>query len=90
MPLLRRAGWSPGYRAANPMPRVTLRTDQLAANCTCPYGGTCKHAIAVALAYLNRPEQVAPLPVAPASDPRLVLLERQAAAAAEPIRARSG
>lgn len=63
--------------------RVILRADRLASNCTCPYGSTCKHAVAVALAYLNRPEQAKPLPVAPASDPRLVLLERQAAAAAE-------
>lgn len=65
--------------------RVILRADQLASDCTCPYGGTCKHAVAVALAYLNRSEQAASLPVAPASDPRLVLLERQAAAAAEQI-----
>jgi uncharacterized Zn finger protein len=65
--------------------RVILRADQLASDCTCPYGGTCKHAVAVALAYLNRSEQAASLPVAPASDPRLVLLERQAAAAAELI-----
>lgn len=62
--------------------RVTLRADELASNCSCPYGGTCKHAIAVALAYLNRPEHVRSLPVVPASDPRLVLLEAQAAAAA--------
>jgi uncharacterized Zn finger protein len=60
--------------------RVILRTDQLAADCTCPYGGTCKHAIAVALAYLNRPDRAPPLPVIPASDPRLVLLDHQAAA----------
>jgi uncharacterized Zn finger protein len=65
--------------------RVSLRSDELASDCTCPYGGTCKHAVAVALAYLNRPEQAKPLPVAPASDPRLVLLERQAAAATELI-----
>ncbi len=65
--------------------RVILRADQLVSDCTCPYGGTCKHAVAVALAYLNRSEQAASLPVAPANDPRLVLLERQAAAAAEPI-----
>ena len=65
--------------------RVILRADQLASDCMCPYGGTCKHAVAVALAYLNRPEHAPPLPIAPASDPRLVLLERQAAAAVEPI-----
>ena len=61
--------------------RVIVLTDRLASDCTCPYGGTCKHAVAVALAYLNRPDQAPPLPVASASDPRLVLLERKAAAA---------
>ncbi len=63
--------------------RVTLRPNQLEADCTCPYGGTCKHAVAVAVAYLNRSEQAKPLPIAPVKDPRLVLLERQAAVAAE-------
>ncbi len=61
--------------------RVFLHADQLASDCTCPYGSSCKHAVAVALAYLARSEQAQPLPVVPASDPRLVLLERQAAAA---------
>ena len=61
--------------------RVFLRADQLESDCTCPYGSICKHAVAVALAYLARSEQAQPLPVVPASDPRLVLLERQAAAA---------
>ena len=60
---------------------VFLRADQLVSDCTCPYGSICKHAVAVALAYLSRSEQAKPLPVVPASDPRLVLLERQAAAA---------
>jgi uncharacterized Zn finger protein len=63
--------------------RVILRADQLTSDCTCPYGGTCKHAVAVALAYLNRPEQAPPLPVAAPHDPRLALLEQTAAAAAE-------
>jgi uncharacterized Zn finger protein len=61
--------------------RVALHEDHLDADCTCPYGGFCKHTIAVALAYLNRPAQASPLPIASASDPRLVLLDRQAAAA---------
>jgi uncharacterized Zn finger protein len=61
--------------------RVFLDADQLVSDCTCPYGSSCKHAVAVALAYLARSEQAQPLPVVPASDPRLVLLERQTAAA---------
>jgi uncharacterized Zn finger protein len=60
---------------------VVLDKDSLSSDCTCPYGGTCKHAVAVALAYLNRSDQ-APLPMATSSDPRLVLLDRMATAAA--------
>ena len=36
--------------------RRSRQVDHLASDCTCPYGGTCKHAVAVALAYVNRPE----------------------------------
>jgi uncharacterized Zn finger protein len=62
--------------------RVTLDQERLSSDCTCPYGGTCKHAVAVALAYLDRPDQAPPLPVATPNDPRIVLLDRKAAAAA--------
>lgn len=62
--------------------RVSLGSNRLASDCTCPYGGTCKHAIAVALAYLNRPEKAPLLPVAAANDTRFALLERKAAALA--------
>ena len=61
--------------------RVFLRPDELVSDCTCPYGSSCKHAVAVALAYLARSEQAKSLPVVPASDPRLALLESQADAA---------
>jgi uncharacterized Zn finger protein len=61
--------------------RVALDQERLSADCTCPYGGTCKHVVAVALAYLDRPDQAPPLPVASANDPRIVLLDRKAAAA---------
>jgi uncharacterized Zn finger protein len=61
--------------------RVVLDKDSLSSNSTCPYSGTCKHAVAVALAYLNRPDQAPPLPVATPNDPRIVLLDRTAAAA---------
>jgi uncharacterized Zn finger protein len=67
--------------------RVSLAADQLAADCTCPYGGICKHAVAVALAYLNRSEQAPPLPIAAASDVRLAMLERKAAAALVAVQA---
>jgi len=61
--------------------RVVLDQESLSSDCTCPYGGTCKHAVAVALAYLDRPEQAPPLPVAVPNDPRIVLLDHMAAAA---------
>jgi uncharacterized Zn finger protein len=60
---------------------VMLAPAGLSSRCTCPYGGTCKHAVAVALAYANRPAKAAPLPIAAPNDPRLVLLDRRAAAA---------
>ena len=61
--------------------RVFLRSEELVSDCTCPYGSSCKHAVAVALAYITRPEQAKSLPVVLASDPRLALLESQADAA---------
>jgi len=60
---------------------VTLGAQGLAARCTCPYSGTCKHAVAVALAYLDRPDQAPPLPVVTPDDPRLASLEQKAVAA---------
>lgn len=65
---------------------VSLSGERLSSNCTCPYAGTCKHAVAVALAYLNRSD-TNPLPVVAPTDPRLTLLERMAAAAATTIAA---
>src|SRR6266540_4540016 len=61
---------------------ITLGKDDLTSRCTCPYGGTCKHAVAVALAYLDRPDQAPSLPAATPNDPRIVLLDHKAAAAA--------
>jgi uncharacterized Zn finger protein len=62
--------------------RVVLGKESMSADCTCPYGGICKHAVAVILAYLNRAEQAPPLPLATPNDPRIVLLDHKAAAAA--------
>lgn len=33
--------------------QVEIAKKKLTASCTCPYGGTCKHAIAVVLSYLE-------------------------------------
>src|SRR5262249_13100244 len=43
--------------------------------CSCPYGGTCKHAVAVALAYRSAISQQHKLPTASDDDMRLALLE---------------
>lgn len=50
----------------------------LTSACTCPYGATCKHAVAVALAYRSAVSQQQKLPTASDDDPRLVLLEDDA------------
>jgi uncharacterized Zn finger protein len=59
---------------------VDIDEQGLVSACTCPYGGGCKHAVAVALDYLNAVQQGRELPTVPATDPRLELLDNQAAA----------
>ena len=49
-----------------------------ASACSCPYGDTCKHAVAVALAYRSAVSQRHELPTAPDDDLRLALLEGEA------------
>src|SRR5205085_2569843 len=54
---------------------VDIDEDGLISACTCPYGITCKHAVAVLLALLEHLRQKRELPAAGDTDPRLVLLE---------------
>lgn len=55
--------------------RVEMDKKTLVASCTCPYGGTCKHAVAVVLAYLEGLKQQSNVPTASTDDRRLRLLE---------------
>jgi len=59
--------------------RMRIGQQQFESDCSCPYGVACKHAVAVALAYLMRPKQALPLPVVGTHDARLVRLDRLAA-----------
>jgi uncharacterized Zn finger protein len=54
--------------------RVGIDKKTLVASCTCPYGGTCKHAVAVVLAYLECMKQQSNVPTASTDDRRLRLL----------------
>ncbi|MCX5894928.1 MAG: SWIM zinc finger family protein, partial [Proteobacteria bacterium] len=55
--------------------RVTCETGKLVSDCTCPYGATCKHAVAVVLEYLDCLKNNINVPKATTPDRRLELLE---------------
>jgi uncharacterized Zn finger protein len=55
--------------------KIEIENGELSALCSCPYGGTCKHAVAVVLVYLDHLKQQQEVPTAPASDRRLKLLD---------------
>lgn len=55
--------------------RVELKTGELSSDCTCPYGDVCKHAVAVALEYLDHVKRNTPVPEITDGDKRLRLLE---------------
>ena len=57
---------------------VSITRGKLASDCTCPYGGTCKHAVAVVLDYLDRIKRKEKVPLACDDDERLLLLENEA------------
>ena len=57
---------------------VDIEGEELTSACTCPYGGTCKHAVAVALEYLESLKQNIEIPVVPVKDQRLALLRHTA------------
>lgn len=54
---------------------VDIEDEELTAACTCPYGGVCKHAVAVVLEYLEKLNQNIQVPTVAKTDPRLTLLE---------------
>lgn len=51
---------------------------RLASRCTCPYGVSCKHAVATVLSYLESRKQEQDVPAAEPDDERLVLLADEA------------
>lgn len=65
--------WVRGSR--NYATKAALEKGRLSSDCTCPYEGTCKHAVAVVLEYLDRLKKKAEVPLADADDDRLSLLE---------------
>ncbi len=54
---------------------VSMEKGRLSSDCTCPYGGTCKHAVAVVLEYLDHLQKGSKLPRAEEDDERSLLLE---------------
>ena len=53
---------------------VDIEKGNLISACTCPYGDTCKHAVAVVLEYLECLKQNIEVPTVTEQDERLVLL----------------
>jgi uncharacterized Zn finger protein len=56
--------------------RIETEEDELVATCTCPYGGVCKHAVAVVLEYLEQAKGNRTIPPVAEQDQRLQLLEQ--------------
>jgi uncharacterized Zn finger protein len=56
--------------------RIETEEDELMATCTCPYGGVCKHAVAVVLEYLEQAKGNRTIPPVAEQDQRLQLLEQ--------------
>lgn len=54
--------------------RVDIENENLISDCTCPYGDTCKHAVAVVLDYLENLKQKLKVPTVSENDERLLLL----------------
>jgi uncharacterized Zn finger protein len=50
---------------------VVFRDKGIASHCTCPYGKSCKHAVAVILEYLEQAKKGTKIPTADSGDPRL-------------------
>ncbi len=57
--------------------RVEFQEGELSCLCSCPYPGNCKHAVAVALEYLERVKTSTDVPAITERDPRMGLLPAQ-------------
>lgn len=63
---------------------VDIEGEDLTSACTCPYDDTCKHAVAVALEYVERLEENSKVPTIAEGDARLKLLGAMAGPGSEP------
>lgn len=54
---------------------IDVEGEELTSACTCPYGATCKHAVAVVLEYLDHLRRNIEVPTVTERDQRLVLLQ---------------
>jgi uncharacterized Zn finger protein len=54
---------------------VDFEDGELVSTCTCPYGATCKHAVAVMLEYLDQLKKNIEVPIIDEQDQRLLLLK---------------
>lgn len=57
--------------------QVASDSGNLSSECTCPYGSTCKHAVAVVLEYLEQIRQGKEIVRASDDDPRFAMLEAE-------------
>jgi len=55
---------------------VDFKKGDLISTCTCPYGGVCKHTVAVVIEYLDCLKKNIEIPKATLQDKRLLLLEK--------------
>jgi len=58
--------------------QVDFKGGELISTCTCPYGGTCKHAVAVVIEYLERLKKNMETPKIAENDKRLLLVKKTA------------
>ncbi len=58
--------------------QVDSKNGELISTCTCPYGGTCKHAVAVVLEYLDRVKKNMKVLEIAEQDKRLLLVKKTA------------
>jgi uncharacterized Zn finger protein len=58
--------------------QVDFRGGELISTCTCPYGGTCKHGVAIVLEYLDRVKKNMEVPEIAEQDKRLLLVKKTA------------
>ena len=56
--------------------QVDFKGGELISTCTCPYGGTCKHAVAVVIEYLECLKKNMEVPKTAEQDKRLLLLKK--------------